>query len=77
MKNVTIDELLSRWWNTHYKTKEELSQLDLDELLTRIGIAVLDYEDKVPIISDLDEKTYGTDTVWVSFDLETQPKRGD
>ncbi len=66
MKIITLDELLTQWWDTHLETKEELNRLDWDEILEAIGISIEDYEGKVPIVNDFDNLGK---TVLISFSL--------
>lgn len=67
MKTITVEELLSKWWDTHLETKDEVNALDWDGLLNAIGINVTEYKGKFPIIGDFD--TDGR-TVHVSFTTE-------
>jgi len=64
MKKVSIEDLLSQWWDTHIDSRERLDALDWDQLLDAIDIEIDDYEGILPQISD-----YDTDgpTILVSF----------
>lgn len=74
---VSVDHLLSKWWDTHipvsspdypehYDGEDAMREKDMDELLTAIGIEV-DWQGRSVHLGDWDDKTYGTDTIWIAF----------
>lgn len=70
MQLVTLEELTSNWYTaTTDITKEELIELDWDELLTNLNIYCPEAEGKNVVISDFDTTTYHN--VAVSFQLNT------
>jgi hypothetical protein len=66
-RTVTVEHLVSQWWDTHVIDREELNDIDWDDLLSVIGLDVADIQGKEIIISDFDNTTYGTGTWWISF----------
>ena len=69
MKNVSLNELLSKWWLFEEDiSREEIDLLDWDELLALLGIMCEDASNKSVIVSDVDMNTYARPAV--KFDFE-------
>lgn len=65
---VTAEQLCSRFWPVPgVESKEELDELDWDDLLTRMRIELHNPENKNIIVSDWDSTTY--DQFHVSFEM--------
>lgn len=59
MKNVSLEQLLSKWWIFEEPiSREEIDLLDWDELLALLGIMCEDAGKKNIIVGDVDMKTY-------------------
>ena len=59
MKNVSLTQLLSKWWIFKESiSREEIDVLDWDELLTGLGITCDSAQGKNITIGDYDMKTF-------------------
>jgi hypothetical protein len=68
-RTITITKLLSQWWPLPAGvTRDQVSDMDWDQLLEVLGLEVDDYEGKHITVGDFDAKSY--DTLHVVFNAE-------